>query len=204
MRIKNRSPSEVLVIFFKFLFIVSSLLLKLILEEIKKERAKMSTIIDVKDLVVHLHSNIESIQRAIQDITDTSSHDNEVSRLEGVCEERIVSLRAKHEEQKREIADRRRTEEAQLAEKRKREEDELMERRRREDEERRAKFDREKREREEVLRGEDLKREREKVENERGLRESAEGEIERLEREMEQRWEEGQLKVRELDEQRKV
>jgi hypothetical protein len=79
-----------------------------------------------------------------------------------------------------------------------------VERRKREDEERRARRERERIEWEEIIREEDAKREREREESERAAVRTHEDEIERLEAEMQRKWEEGRGRVKELDEKRKV
>lgn len=77
----------------------------------------------VADLVVQLHSNIDSIHQCVESLSDTKDHDVELEKLESEREEMIKELAMKYE-----------TEAQQLAEKRKEEEAELIERRRKEDE----------------------------------------------------------------------
>jgi hypothetical protein len=169
-----------------------------------RRETRMAEILNVSDLVVHLHSNIDAVHSAIQSLTDTSFHDAEISRLEADCEAQLLALKIKHESLSKQLADRRKKEGEVLAEQRRKEEEELMERRRREDEEREARFQREQQEREELLKEENRKREREREDRERGVIESAEIEMERLEQEMENRVDKGKRTLRELDEKRKV
>lgn len=84
----------------------------------------MAEILNVSDLVVHLHSNIDAIHSAIQSLTDTSFHDAEISRLEADREAQLLALKIQHESLSKQLADRRKKEGEVLAEKRRKEEEE--------------------------------------------------------------------------------
>ncbi|KAE9371006.1 hypothetical protein N431DRAFT_491472 [Stipitochalara longipes BDJ] len=169
----------------------------------------------VADLVVKLHSNIDSIHQCIQSLSDTSSHDAELERLATERETKIAELRQEHEDalkelalqredEARELAEQRRKEEEELEAQRQREYEELMARRKREDEERAARLQAQEEERARLKKEEDEKREQERLETERSLQEKVEAELERLEDEMERKVEEGKRALRELDEKRKA
>ena len=159
---------------------------------------------DISDLLVHLHTGVDSMHRTMKELSDPSSHDAEVARLEEECERKVSALRVHHDGMRKQIEERRRREGVELAEKRVQEEKEIAERRRREDEERRRRIEVEEEKRERERREENETREREREECERGVMRSAEEDIGRLEGEMRRRWEEGREKVRELDKKRKV
>lgn len=171
------------------------------LRRILEREVKMA---DVSDLVVQMHSNIDSIHQVVQTLSSTASHDTEMERLEKEREEKIAEVKAKHEAELQYLVAQRDLEERELAEQRKREEEELLEKRRREDEERRARVAEEEEERKRVKEQDDEKRRVEMEERERSLRDSAEAELERLEDEFEQQVEEGKKKLAELDEKRRV
>jgi cell division protein FtsB len=52
---------------------------------------------DVADLVVQMHSNIDSIHQCVQTLSDTASHDAEMEKLEQERESRIAEIQSKHE-----------------------------------------------------------------------------------------------------------
>lgn len=158
----------------------------------------------MSDLVVQLHSNIDSIHSTIQGLSDTREHDDAMSQAEKEREERLASLWQKHEEDARSLTEQRKQHEEQLAEQRQKEEEEIMERRRREDEERKARIEQEEQDRLAQKKQEDEEREREREGKERSERDKVEAELERLETDMEARVEEGKKMLRELDEKRKV
>ena len=158
----------------------------------------------VSDLVLQLHSNIDSIHSTIRGFSDTKQHDDAMSQAEKEREERIASLRQKHEEDARIVAEQRKKHEEDLAAQRQKEEEEIMEQRRREDEERKAKIEQEEQDRLAQKKQEDEAREREREEKEKSEHDRVEAELERLETEMEARVEEGKKMLEELDEKRKV
>jgi hypothetical protein len=162
------------------------------------------TTTDISDLLVHLHPSIDSIHCAMRELSDASSRDAEVARVEEACAARISLLRGQHDGVRRKIEERRRREGQEIAERRAREEREVAEKRRREDEERRRRVEAEERQREREATEEDERREREREEGERGVVMGAEEEIDKAEGEMRRRWEEGRKRVRELDEKSKV
>ncbi|CZR67830.1 uncharacterized protein PAC_17729 [Phialocephala subalpina] len=169
----------------------------------------------VADLVTLLHTNIDSIHACINSLSDTTSHDAELERLEQEREEKIAALRQQHDEAVKALADQRQKEAEELEAKRKQEQadleeqrrieyEELMARRRKEDEERKARMEAEEAERERLKKEEDERREKEKEESERTLAEKVEAELEKLEDEMERKVEEGKKALRDLDEKRKA
>ena len=83
----------------------------------------------VADLVVKLHSNIDSIDQCIQSLSDAASHDAELERLSTERETKIAELQTAHKNALKELAshtERERERESQkLMEQRKREEEEL-------------------------------------------------------------------------------
>lgn len=159
---------------------------------------------DISDLLGNLHSSIDSIHRSMHQLSDSSSHDAEIARLEEACEKRVAALRGYHEGLKKQIVEKRRMEDKEIVEARMKEEKEILERRTREDEERKTRVEREEQQREREIREQHEKSEKEREENEKLVVSSAEEEIEKLEGQMRKRWDEGQQRVRELDEKRKV
>lgn len=169
---------------------------------------------NVAELVTHLHTNIDSIHKCIETLSDTHAHDAELDRLTQEREAKIAALRLRHEADAAElqaqrqqeaaaVAEQRKLEEESLAVERKREEEEIAARRKREDDERAQRVLKEEAERERKKAEEDEAREREKAEWENQLQEQVEAELERLEDEMEKRVEEGRRALAELDEKRK-
>ena len=159
---------------------------------------------DISDLLVHLNVSVDSMHRSMRELSDPSSHDAEVARLEDEREKKVAALRGQHDGIRKQIEERRRREIEEVNERRSKEEREIAERRRREDEERRRKVEAEEKQREKETREEDVRRETEREELERSVTRSADEEIARVEGEMRRRWEEGRVRVRELDEKRKV
>ena len=85
----------------------------------------------VADLVVKLHSNIDSIDQCIQSLSEAASHDAELERLSTERETKIAELQTAHKNALKELASHTHThtererESQKLMEQRKREEEEL-------------------------------------------------------------------------------
>jgi hypothetical protein len=168
-----------------------------------RSEGKKMAIPEVSELMAHLHQNIDSLHATLSSLSDTSTHEAAVSKLEAEREARLESLTQKHKVELKYIADLRKTVQDNILLKRKQEEEEILERRRKEDEERRVRIEKEEEEREKLVKKADERMEKERVEKERVLVGDVEAEIERLEEEMERKVEEGRRRVQELDGRRK-
>ncbi|KAK2623521.1 hypothetical protein QTJ16_007075 [Diplocarpon rosae] len=168
----------------------------------------------VTALVSKLHANIDSIHACIASLSDTAKHDAELERLSDKRETKLAVLHAtyrasltelitRREKERRDIEDRRQKDKEDLEAERKRELEDLMERRRREDEDREQQFRKEETAREEVQKEEDEQMQSEREKKEKELTEDVEVEMERLEDEIERIVEEGKVRLRGLDEERK-
>ena len=158
---------------------------------------------EVSELMAHLYENIDSLHATLSSLSDTSTHEAAVSKLEAEREARLQSLTQKHKVELKYLADLRKKVQDNILLKRKQEEEEIQERRRKEDEERRVRIEKEEQERGEQEKEADERMEKERVEKERVLVGDVEAEIERLEEEMERKVEEGRRRVQELDGRRK-
>ncbi|RDL39928.1 uncharacterized protein BP5553_04268 [Venustampulla echinocandica] len=158
----------------------------------------------VADLVVQLHSNIDSIHKCVESLSDTKGHDELMEQLETQREAELEALRTKHENDAQELAVQRAKLQQELEDQRRREEEELIERRRREDEERRANIEREEEARRRVAAEEDGLRKLHLEEEQKTLHMSVEEKLEQLDDEMEKKVEDGKRMLQELDEKRKA
>jgi hypothetical protein len=159
---------------------------------------------DISDILNHLNLSVDAMHRSMQEMCDPELHHTRISKLQKECERTIFALRNQHETTTKRAEEARWAKQSEIAEKRKKEEEVIAARRRKEDEERGKRIEEEEILREKEIREEDERTEKEKVDNERRVTTNAQEQINRLEGEIRKRWEEGRVKVRVLDDKRKV
>lgn len=157
----------------------------------------------VADLVTDLHTNIDSIHKCIESLSDIS-HEKEVERLEREREAQIDAIRQKIQQEGVELECQRKVEEATLAARRKEEEEVITARRKKEDDERRRKIEEEEYERLQRKRYQDELRGREAEERKRAVQEQIEKQLDALEDEIDRRVDEGRRMLMSLDQQRRA
>ncbi|TEY73299.1 hypothetical protein BOTCAL_0080g00270 [Botryotinia calthae] len=155
--------------------------------------------VSVADLVTKLHSNIDEIHKTIALISDTSSHDAEITRLERDRDEQLQQLKMAHEIAMKAGEDARLKQEQEIEEQIKREEEEIIERRKREDEERKLRIQNAVKEREKVRQEEEEKRKAEFQSQHKEVEDGIDEKMERLEDELEQQMIDGQKSLESLD-----
>jgi hypothetical protein len=196
--------------------VVELLVIYILVEHLKVVERLVSVIMaSIAELVANLHSNLDSIHKCIESLSNTHTHDEEMESLEQELEAQISSIRQKFQAEAAELERQRQAEEDELAEKRRRgketliaqrmkEEEEIAARRKREDDERKMKFEEEEWERLERKKQEDTKREIEAEERKKQVQEQIEQELERLENEMERKISEGKQILEGLNQTRRA